>query len=130
MKCKDHGLVTVSVPWAEPGTVLHVGEDHKKATLKAWYDNLPQEQREAIESVSMDMWPAFVNATMESLPETEEKISFDKLHVAKYLGDTVDKVRRQEHKALMAKGYEDLNGCKYDWFYNPQNMTYQQKRRF
>ncbi len=56
------------------------------------YESLTEEQREAIESVSMDMWPAFINATLKSLPRAEEKIAFDKLHVAKYLGEAVDKV--------------------------------------
>ena len=65
-----------------------------------------------------------INATLESIPEAEEKIAFDKFHVAKYLGEAVDKVRRQEHKALMSEGYEDLKGSKYDWLYNPENMTH------
>lgn len=107
-----------------------MGGDRKKATLKAWYASLTEAQREAIESVSMDMWPAFINATLESLPGAEEKIAFDKFHVAKYLGEAVDKVRRQEHKALMDEGYEDLKGTKYDGLYNPQNMARKQKRRF
>ncbi|MCU7880824.1 MAG: transposase [Candidatus Thiodiazotropha sp. (ex Lucinoma aequizonata)] len=76
------------------------------------------------------MWPAFINATLESLPGAEEKIAFDKFHVAKYLGEAVDKVRRQEHKALMSEGYEDLKWSKYDWLYNPHNMTHKQKLRF
>ncbi|MEJ1337168.1 MAG: transposase [Candidatus Sedimenticola sp. (ex Thyasira tokunagai)] len=114
----------------DAGAVLHVGSDRKKATLKAWYGSLTEEQREAIESVFMDIWPAFINATLESLPGAEEKIAFDKFHVAKYLGEAVDKVRRQEHKALMSEGYEDLKGSKYDWLYNPENMTRRQKLRF
>ena len=121
---KRHDYVTI-VSDQKEGTVLHVGEDRKKATLKAWYESLKQEQREAIKSVSMD-----INATLESLPGAEEKIAFDKFHVAKYLGEAVDNVRRQEHKALMAEGYEDLKGSKYDWLYNPENMTRKQKRRF
>ena len=36
------------------------------------------------------MWPAFINATLESLPKVEDKIAFDKFHVAKYLGEAVD----------------------------------------
>lgn len=32
-----------------------VGSDRKKETLKAWYKGLTEGQREAIESVSMDM---------------------------------------------------------------------------
>jgi transposase len=54
---KRHDYVTI-VSDQKKGTVIHVGEDRKKATLKAWYASLTQEQREAIESVSMDMWPA------------------------------------------------------------------------
>lgn len=126
---KRHDYVTVVSDQAE-GTVLFVGYDRKKATLKSWYEDLTGEQREAIESVSMDMWPAFINATLESLPGAKEKIAFDKFHVAKYLGEAVDKVRRQEHKALMAEGYEDLKGSKHDWLYNPKNMTHKQKIRF
>lgn len=126
---KRHDYVTV-VSDQEAGTVLHVGHDRKKEGLKDWYDSLTEEQREAIESVSMDMWPAFINATLESVPGAQEKIAFDKFHVAKYLGEAVDKVRRQEHKALMKEGYEDLKGSKYDWLYNPENMTRKQKIRF
>ncbi len=50
----------------------------------------------------MDMWPAFINATLKSLPRVEEKIAFDKFHTDKYLGEAADKVRCQEHKALKA----------------------------
>ena len=63
---KRHDYVTI-VSDQEAGTVLHVGSDRKKETLKAWYESLTDEQREAIESVSMDMWPAFINATLESI---------------------------------------------------------------
>lgn len=126
---KRHDYVTI-VSDQKQGTVLFVGEDRKKATLKAWYESLTEEQRETIESISMDMWPAFINATLESLPDADKKIAFDKFHVAKYLGEAVDKVRRQEHKALMTEGHEDLKGSKYDWLTNPQNMTRQQKQRF
>ena len=126
---KRHDYVTI-VSDQKAGTVLHVGSDRKKQGLKDWYDSLSEEQRAAIKSVSMDMWPAFINATLESIPNAEEKIAFDKFHVAKYLGEAVDKVRRQEHKALMSEGYEDLKGSKYDWLTNPENMTRKHKMRF
>ena len=126
---KRHDYVAV-VSDQDTGHVLHVAEDRKKANLKDWYDGLSDEQKTAIKSVSMDMWPAFINATLESIPDAEEKIAFDKFHVAKYLGDAVDKVRRQEHKALMAEGRYDLKGTKYSWQYNPQNMNAKQWRDF
>ena len=40
---------------------------------------------------------------------------FDKFHVAKHLGEAVDKVRRTENKELHAEGDERLKGTKYDW---------------
>lgn len=126
---KRHDYVTI-VSDQQKGVVLFVGEDRKKATLKGWYEQLTGKQQEAIRSVSMDMWPAYINATLDSLEGAQEKIAFDKFHVAKYLGEAVDKVRREEHKALMAEGHDDLKGSKYDWLYNPENMTHQQKHRF
>ena len=38
------------------------------------------------------------------IPDAGNKIGFDKFHVAKLLGDAVDKVRRQEHRLLSAQG--------------------------
>jgi transposase len=110
---KRHVYVSIVSDQAT-GHVLHVGSDRKKATLGAWYASLTHEQLAPIDSISMDMWPAFINATLECVPEAEYKIAFDKFHVAKYLSDAVDQVRRQEHKMLMAQGDETLKGSKHD----------------
>ncbi len=126
---KRHDYVTV-VSEQDTGHVLHVAEDRTKASLEAWYGSLESEQKAAIESVSMDMWPAFINSTLESVSGAEEKIAFDKFHVAKYLGEAIEKVRRQEHKALMAEGRDDLKGSKYRWQYNPENMSRKQWQSF
>ena len=126
---KRHDYVTI-VSDQQTGHVLHVAKERTKDSLKHWYSTLTPGQREAIESISMDMWPAFINATLESIPGAAEKIAFDKFHVAKYLGDAVDKVRRQEHKALLAQGRDELKGSKHKWLYNPQNMSRKQWREF
>ena len=58
-----------------------------------------------------------------------EKIAFDKFHVtASTLVRAADKVRCQEHKALMAM--RTLKVSQYDWLCNPENMTRRQKLRF
>ena len=31
---------------------------------------------------------------------------------------------------LLSEGYEDLKGSKYDWLYNPENMTRKHKMQF
>ncbi len=78
----------------------------------------------------MDMWPAYINATLEQLPDAERKIAFDKFHVAKYLGEAVDKVRRQEHKLLLNQDRNDLTGTKHVWLTNPDNMSRKQWQWF
>ena len=63
-----------------------MGEDRRKETLGNWYRNLSSAQLAGLESVSMDMWPAYINATLERVPGAREKIAFDKFHVAKCRG--------------------------------------------
>lgn len=118
---KGHNYLTV-VTDLEKGTVEYVAEDRTTDTLSAFYKSLPEQMRENIETVAMDMWPAFMKATMRHVPGAEEKICYDKFHVAQHLGNSVDKVRRQEHKALRKEGRDELTGTKYWWLHNPANI--------
>jgi transposase len=126
---KRQDYVTV-VTDQERGHVLYVADDRKKASLVAYYESLTEEQREAIECISMDMWQGFIGATLKSIPGAEKKIAFDKFHIAQYLGDAVNKVRREEHKALLQVGNEILKGSKYAWQTNPDNMSTKDWRAF
>lgn len=126
---KRHEYVTV-VTDQEGGRVLYVANDRKTESLDGFYTNLSDTQREAIAGVAMDMWPAYISATQKHIPDADHKIAFDKFHVAKYLGEAVDKVRRQEHRALLQVGRDDLKGTKYDWLMNPKNMTRAQRQLF
>ncbi len=126
---KGHNYITV-VSNPDTATVLYVGEGRTKASLKGYYDGRSAEQLEAIESVSMDMWPAYISVTKTCVPNAEKKIAFDHFHVAKYISDAVDKVRRQENRELRKEDNYDLTGTKYDWLTNPKNMSARQKKRF
>jgi transposase len=50
------------------------------------------------------MWDPYVNSVREHLPESANKIVFDKYHIARHLGEAVDRVRRREQKGLKAEG--------------------------
>ncbi len=117
---KGHDYVTVV---SNGKQVLHVADERKTRSLDSYYDTLTEEQKAGIESVSMDMWSAYIKSTLANIPDAKHKIAFDKFHVAKYLSDAVDAVRKQEHKVLMKDGYEDLKGSKYDWLTNPGNLS-------
>jgi transposase len=124
---KHHDYVTVV---SDRSKVLYVCDDRNQTGLAGYYEGPSEKQIAAIKSVSMDMWPAYIRATMDAIPEADEKIAFDKFHVAKYLGEAVDKVRRVEHRALLAEGRTDLVRSKHQWLRNPNNMSHKQWREF
>lgn len=124
---KRHDYVTVV---SDKSRVLYVADDRGQASLAGFYESLAEDQREAIKSISMDMWPAYIRATRDAIPDADEKIAFDKFHVAKYLGDAVDKVRRMENRSLLSDGKSDLVRTRHRWLMNPGNMSRGQWRDF
>jgi transposase len=108
--------------------VLEVAPDRKEGSLVELFRRMPEKHREEIAAVAIDMWEPYRKAVQAWLPEAD--IVHDKFHIAKYLGEAVDKVRRSEHKSLLKEGAEDLKGTKYLWLTNPENWTDKQKQQF
>ena len=113
--------VTVVTDLERP-RVLWVAEGRDEAALGDYYATLSPEQRATIACVAMDMWPAFIKATRAALPDADEKIVFDKFHIAQHLGDAVDKTRRIENRELLAEGDRRLVKTKYLWLTRPENL--------
>ena len=126
---KGHRYLTL-VNDLERHRVLYVAPERKQSSLDGFWAGLTQEQLESIEAVAMDMWDPYVNAVKAHLAEAEEKIVFDKFHVAQHLGDAVDQVRRKEHKLLKARGDDRLAGTRYDWLRNPAGMEPKDRAEF
>lgn len=93
--------------------VLEVVEDRTTEAATALWKSLPPEQRERVQAASMDMGANFAAATTQAAPKA--KIVHDRFHVSKHLNDAVDKVRREEHRRLLAKGDESLKHTKFLW---------------
>ena len=108
--------------------VLDVAPDRKEESLVELFKRIPEKHREEIAAVAMDMWEPYRQAVQAWLPEAD--IVHDKFHIAKSLGEAVDKVRRAEHKSLLKEGAEDLKGTKYLWLTNPEKWTDNQKQQF
>jgi len=118
---KRHEYVTI-VTDHETSDVLHVADDRKKDSLDGFFDQLEPEDLLRIKVASMDMWEPYISAVEFYLPDAEQKICFDKFHVAQHLGNAVDKVRRVEHRKLMAEDDRTLVRSKFVWLMNPDNM--------
>ena len=110
--------------------VLYVAEDREQKSLDGFWSTITAEQRESIQAVARDMWDPYVASVREYLADAENKIVFDKFHIAQHLGEAVDRVRRREHKVLKGEGDERLTGTKYDWLRNPATMDGEQRREF
>ena len=65
------------------------------------------------------MSPAFKAITLEMIPDAENKIAFDKYHVAAYLNKAVDRVRKKESYHLQ----DVLKGSRYLWLYNSKHLS-------
>lgn len=108
--------------------ILDVVEGRTLEAANSLWQKLPQEIRSGIDAVAMDMWDAFITSARTNAPQAE--IVHDKFHIAKYLNEAVDKVRRAEHKAFMKDTDETLKGAKYLFLKNTENMSDQEKERF
>jgi transposase len=126
---KGHRYLTLVYDHAN-SRVLYVGDERKESSLQGFWDMLTADQKAGIEAVSMDMWDPFINSVRANVPNAEEKIVFDKYHIASHLGNAVDLVRRGENKALRSAGDDRLVGSKYDWLTNPANFTAKAWREF
>lgn len=96
-RARGHDYVTLAADAAER-RVLFVTEGRDARTVQALATHLddhgcPPEQ---IESVSIDMSPAFIKGCAEHLPQA--RITFDKFHVVAHASTAVDKMRRIEQR--------------------------------
>ncbi len=119
---RGHRYLTI-ITDHDTGVVLDVKEDRKIGSLSTFLQSLSIEERAAIESVSMDMFPAYIGAVRDWIPEVNTKNFFDRFYVAQYLSRAVDLVRCAEHKALLKIGDDSLKKTRYDWLRDPTKMS-------
>ena len=126
---KRRQYVTV-VADLEQGIVHHVADGHGQEALASYYESWTSEELAQIEMVAMDMGGPYIAATLSALPGGQDKIAFDKFHVAMHLGAAVDRVRREENRALREQGDDTLKGTKHLWLYHPERLPAKRVERF
>lgn len=89
---KGHNYLTV-VRDLDLGKVVWVGTGRKKETLDAFFKELGIEKSWRISVAVCDMWDPYI-ASIQA--HTNAAIVFDKFHIAKYITNAVDHIRRQE----------------------------------
>ena len=126
---KRHEYVTVVSDLDSP-TVVHVADDRKKTSLDGFLSSLSPEELARLEVVAMDMREPYIRATLARVPVAADKICFDRFHVAKHLGDAVNRVRAEEHRELKAQGDERLKGTRFWWLHGRESLDQRRQEHF
>lgn len=116
---RRHEYVTVVTDIAR-SRVVYVADGRGRDAIEGFFDQLGVEKSAALQVVTMDMWKPYIDVTSERVAFANFKIAFDRFHVAKHINEAVDAVRRQENRALHAKGDGRLLRTKYLWLMGPQ----------
>ena len=96
-KAKGHDYITL-VADADLRRVLFVTEGRDADTIKAFAADFTAHggNPKAVESISIDMSPAFIKGVTKHLPNA--RITFDKFHLIAHASTALDKTRRLEQK--------------------------------
>ena len=97
-KSRGHDYITL-VADADQRRVLFVTEGKDAETIRDFTTDFTTHGGDpaAIESISIDMSPAFIKGVTQHLPNA--RITFDKFHVIAHANTAVDKTRRIEQKS-------------------------------
>ena len=117
---KGQDYVTVMTD-IDQSRVLEVSPDPTTESADEFWKTLSRKQRRKVNAVCMDMWQAYGTSTETNAPNAV--IVHDRFHIAKYLNEAVDKVRRLEHREVQQTGDDRLKGIRKTLLFNPENLT-------
>lgn len=111
----------------DAGRVIDMVESRTQESATSLLETgLTPPQKASVESVSMDMWPAFANAQSEVLPHADRV--HDRFHISGYLNHAVDETRKDEHRQLSRQDDTTLSKTKYIWLRSQDTLSEKQKQ--
>ncbi len=120
---RGHHYVSV-LSHPRSGCIIDIEEGRTKESVRGLLDkSLTDQQQQEVQTISMDMWKAYLSVAKEKLPTAE--IVHDRFHLVKYLNEAIDKVRRRE-----VKTNEELRNSRYALLKNEENLTERQRIKF
>jgi transposase len=97
------------------------------ATLDGFFEELGEERSEAIETISMDMGPAFEKSARAEGHARKAVICWDPFHVVQLVTTALDKVRREVWQDLRMLPDQDaarrFKGARWALLKNPTDLT-------
>ena len=107
---KGHSYMTVLIDY-ETGRVVWMGEGRGKRALSEFFEGMSEEEKAALEAISMDMHEPYIQAVREAAPHV--KIVFDLFHVVAAYGRLIDRVRMSEYRKASDPERQVFKGARY-----------------
>lgn len=123
---KGHSYMTVVLDY-DTGRVVWMGEGRQIETLDEFFKNMPENVRNGIKAVALDMWDAYINSVQRWCPNAD--IVFDLFHVVKAFNKVIDKIRNEEFRKSDQEGRQLLKGSKYLLVRRNENLRRNQRAR-
>jgi transposase len=102
--------------------LLHVARERTTQSFNSFFDMLGDERAARLAFVASDMWQAFLNVVRARCKNTIHVL--DRFHVMQIMSRAVDETRREEVRALRAKGLQAiLTKTKWLLLKNRKNLT-------
>ncbi|HSH59811.1 MAG TPA: ISL3 family transposase [Acidimicrobiales bacterium] len=123
---KHHKYLTLVVDH-DRGCVIWGAKGKDAATLDQFFDELGPERSGLIESVSLDLGPAYLKSVQADGHAPQAVICADPFHLVKLVGDALDEVRRELWNQLRRLPGErfakDFKGARWALLRNPEDLT-------
>jgi transposase len=117
---KHHHYITIVIN--ELGEVVWASPGKSADTLRPFFDQLGEIRAAALETVSVDLSPAFTLAVQERCPNAT--IVYDRFHVQRLAHDALDRVRREEVRvSLTTSGASAIKNTRWALHKSPWNLT-------
>ena len=105
----------------ERGRVITMLPDRKKETLESYLRSLPEEFRQRISIVTMDMWEPYYEAVSNCLAHA--MIVIDRFHLMRNLNDALTKARRTIQRKASKTVKEALKGSRWLVVKNQEDLS-------
>lgn len=123
---KGHTYVIVVADLDQRRPIWLGGQGRTEEDLQRFFDQMGSQRCKSIELAVMDMWKAFRNATLKTVPDAQ--IVYDKFHVMRHLSDALDQVRRSEYRRVNDKERKFIKGQRYTLLSHKANLDLEGRR--
>jgi len=116
---RHHHYITVVIN--EHGHVVWAAPGKSADTLHRFFDELGQERAAALETVSVDLSPAFTSAIKARCANAT--LVYDRFHVQRLAHDALDRVRREQVHGATGGSAHTIKRTRWALHKNPWNLS-------